>query len=136
MTGGGGLRKTSRWHCAKGVVRSIISRPSYEFPTDGFFFLSFDRSIGLRILLEDHDGIVGRAKLTELYYLRHEDFQGHPIGRDVIATLWLRLIEASTHTFSSCIYTDLKLKYRVSVPLILFIIYLIHTVCVCVYVLI
>jgi len=51
--------------------------------------------------------------LTELYHVSLQNFDGHPIPRDVLVMLWLRLVQAATHTFSSRVYTDLKLNYQV-----------------------
>jgi len=53
--------------------------------------------------------------LTKLYYTSLQNFDGHPIPRDVLVMLWLRLVQAATHTFSSRVYTDLKLNYQVGI---------------------
>lgn len=80
-------------------------------------FLFTDIFIGLKILFDDcnvsSDIEVERPKLTDLLYFTYDDFDGHPISRDVLVMLWLRLLEAVIHTFSSRIYVDLKLKYQV-----------------------
>lgn len=74
---------------------------------------------GLNVVL-DHccdDGldvaVTGIITLTELYYASLQNFNGHPIPRDVLVMLWMRLVQAATHTFSSRVYTDLKLNYQV-----------------------
>lgn len=70
--------------------------------------------IGMKMLLDDGDGTeTEKVKLTELYYVSHKHFDGHSIARDVLVLLWLRLIEAATHTFSLRVYVDLKLNYQV-----------------------
>lgn len=67
------------------------------------------------MLLDVSDGTeIERVKLTELYYYSYKHFDDHStIARDVLVMLWLRLIEAATHTFSLRVYVDLKLKYQV-----------------------
>ncbi|XP_026818694.1 uncharacterized protein LOC113557398 [Rhopalosiphum maidis] len=56
--------------------------------------------------------VTGIATLTEFYYASLQNFDGYPITRGVLVILWLRLIQAATHTFSSRVYADLKLKYQ------------------------
>lgn len=75
--------------------------------------------IGLKFLLNNDQGdddlnTAGRVKkITELYHFSYEQFDGHLIARDVLVMLWLRLIEAATHSFSLRVYTEFKLKYQV-----------------------
>lgn len=71
--------------------------------------------IGMKILFGD-GGPVTSEQLTRLYrlsYDRFDDDVGRPITRDVLIMLWLRLIEAATHTFTLRIYADSKLNYQV-----------------------
>jgi len=73
----------------------------------------------LRILLDDRDDgtrpTVGAVTLAELYRLTYRRFDDSRfrIDRDVLVMLWLRLIEAATHTFSLRVYADSKLNYQV-----------------------
>ncbi|KAE9537938.1 hypothetical protein AGLY_005910 [Aphis glycines] len=73
---------------------------------------------GLNVVLDHRrvDGsdaaVTGMVTLTELYYASFKNFDGYPVARDVLVILWLRLILAATHTFSSRVYADLKLKYQ------------------------
>ncbi|XP_022179280.1 uncharacterized protein LOC111039925 [Myzus persicae] len=74
---------------------------------------------GLNVVLDhwcDDDcsefAVTGIMTLTELYYASLQNFDGHPIPRDVLVMLWLRLVQAATHTFSSRVYMDLKLNYQ------------------------
>ncbi|KAL4098666.1 hypothetical protein QTP88_023218 [Uroleucon formosanum] len=73
---------------------------------------------GLNVVLDyccddgSDPAITGIMTLTELYHASLQNFDGHPIPRDVLVMLWLRLVQAATHTFSSRVYTDLKLNYQ------------------------
>lgn len=75
------------------------------------------RTTGLKILLGDDGRSETSAELTGLYRLSYGSFDdgggGRPISRDVLVTLWLRLIEAATHTFTLRAYADLRLNYQV-----------------------
>jgi len=87
----------------------------------GIFISSLGVFTGLNVVL-DHccdDGsdpaVTGITTLTEFYYTLLQNFDGHPIPRDVLVMLWLRLVQTATHTFSSRVYTDLKLNYQVGI---------------------
>ncbi|VVC26296.1 Protein broad-minded [Cinara cedri] len=69
----------------------------------------------LKVLLGD-DGLKVSVQLSRLYRLSYDRFDdrdnGYPMARDVLIMLWLRLIEAATHTFTLLIHADLKLNYQ------------------------
>lgn len=82
------------------------------------FYFAICLITGLKFLLDydqGNDGLnaAGRMKITELYHISYEQFDGHLIARDVLVMLWLRLIEAATHSFSLRVYAEFKLKYQV-----------------------
>lgn len=79
----------------------------------GFFFTGLNVVLDHRRVDGSDVAVTGIVTLTELYYASFKNFDGYPVARDVLVILWLRLIQAATHTFSSRVYADLKLKYQV-----------------------
>jgi len=86
---------------------------NFNFTIFCFFFTGLNVVFDHRRVDDSDAAVTGIVTLTELYYASFKNFDSYPIARDVLVILWLRLIQAATHTFSSRIYADLKLKYQV-----------------------
>ncbi|XP_050545245.1 uncharacterized protein LOC126907730 isoform X2 [Daktulosphaira vitifoliae] len=52
------------------------------------------------------------AKLANIFHLSYENFDDYSIPRDVLIFLWLRCIQAATHSFISRVYLESQLKYQ------------------------
>ncbi|XP_050421307.1 uncharacterized protein LOC126833806 [Adelges cooleyi] len=67
---------------------------------------------GLQFILADGGSQGAVTRLSEIYLLTYEDFDKYTASREVLVALWLRLIQAATHSFVSEAFAESQLRYQ------------------------